>query len=102
MYLIQLLLPLDARDGHNVGHEAFARTREELAEAFDGVTAYGRSPAQGVWVAPSGEKQRDHVLMIEVMADTFDRAWWRNYMSTLERRFDQEIIHIRALPAEMP
>jgi hypothetical protein len=39
--------------------------------------------------------------MIEVVADTFDRAWWGTYAATLARRFRQDSIHVRALPVEV-
>ena len=39
--------------------------------------------------------------MVEVVTDTFDRAWWRAYSATLAERFRQERIHLRALPVEM-
>ena len=39
--------------------------------------------------------------MVEVVTDTFDRAWWRAYVATLEERFNQESIHLRALQVEM-
>ena len=101
MYLIQLLLPTRGRGGV-VDDAAFARTREELVDAFDGVTAYTRSPAQGVWVASDGDRERDDVVMVEVLTAEFDRAWWRAFGEKLAQRFDQDEIHIRALPAETP
>ena len=69
---------------------------------FKGLTAYVRSPAKGLWTAPDGHTEVDDVVMVEVVTDTFDRAWWRAYAATLARRFDQESIHIRALPMDMP
>ena len=101
MYLIQILLPVRGRGGV-VGSAAFARTREELVDAFNGVTAYARAPAQGVWVAPDGDRERDDVVMVEVLATDFDRSWWRAYGEKLAVRFDQEAIHIRAIRAETP
>jgi len=80
----------------------FAQTRAELVEAFDGVTAYLRSPAQGAWTAPDGRVERDEMVMVEVLVETFDRSWWRAYAERLTKRFRQEAIHIRALPAETP
>lgn len=71
-------------------------------EAFDGVTAYLRSPAQGTWVAPGGATEHDDVVMVEVLTKTFDRAWWRAYEDTLAQRFKQQVIHIRVLPADVP
>ena len=44
----------------------------------------------------------DDVVMVEVVTDTFDRAWWRTYRATLAKRFAQDTIHVRALPVEMP
>ena len=98
MYLIQILLPVSS--GPNVG--AFSRTREELADKFGGVTAYTRAAAQGIWISPAGEKERDSMLMVEVFAQDFDRGWWRSYQEVLAERFQQEEIHIRAINAETP
>jgi hypothetical protein len=102
MYLIQMLLPRKGRDGEPFDDATFRRTRAELVDAFEGVTAYVRSPAQGAWVAPDGKVEQDEVVMVEVLTDRFDRTWWRAYAETLARRFHQETIHIRALPALTP
>ena len=102
MVLIQLLLPTTVSPhGHDPDTAAaLAETRRELVDAFDGVTAYLRSPAQGLWTAPDGRHERDDVVMIEVVTDTFDRRWWRAYSATLAARFRQETIHVRALAIE--
>ena len=101
-FVVQILLPRGG-GGHTEGRDAdFAHTRAELVERYEGVTAYLRSPAQGAWTAPDGRVEDDEVVMIEVVVDTFDRAWWREYGERLARRFRQEAIHIRALPAEIP
>jgi len=42
------------------------------------------------------------MVMVEVLTETFDRAWWRHYARTLAERFAQEEIHIRALTVETP
>ena len=39
--------------------------------------------------------------MVEVVTDTFDRAWWRTYATTLAQRFCQDSIHVRALSVEL-
>jgi hypothetical protein len=101
VHLIQILLPR-ALPGGGAADAAFAATRAELVKEFEGVTAYLRSPAQGAWVAPDGRVERDDVVMVEVLVETFDRAWWRAYERTLASRFQQEVIHIRALLAETP
>ena len=100
MHLIQILLP--SKSGEPASDARFAATRAELVEKFDGVTAYLRAPAEGAWVAPGGEIERDEMLMVEVLADDFDRPWWRAYAATLAGRFDETEIHIRALPADVP
>ena len=80
---------------------ALAHTRRELAGTFDGVTAYLRSPAKGVWTAPDGQTDHDDVVMVEVVTERFDRRWWRTYIATLVQRFQQEAIHVRALQIQM-
>jgi hypothetical protein len=100
MVLIQLLLPTRAGTGAD-GPAALAETRRELAATFNGLTAYLRSPAKGLWTAPDGHTEQDDVVMVEVVTDTFDRAWWRTYTATLAERFGQEAIHVRAMPVEM-
>jgi len=100
MVLIQLLLPTGASGDPTL--TALAETRRELVDRFKGVTAYVRSPAKGLWTAPDGHTEADDVVMVEVVTDTFDRAWWRTYSATLAQRFAQDTIHVRALPVEMP
>jgi len=100
MVLIQLLLPTSGAADAN-GLAPVAETRRELAERFNGLTAYLRSPAKGLWTAPDGQTEQDDVVMVEVVTDTFDRAWWRTYAATLAKRFGQEAIHLRALPVDM-
>lgn len=96
MHLVELLLPLYDNEGRRFTAADFDHVRDELAEAFGGVTAFRRSPAEGVWKEPDGEVSRDRVVIFEVMADSLDRAWWSEYRAGLERRFRQEVIVIRA------
>jgi hypothetical protein len=102
MVLIQLLLPIRV-PGRPTSDtiEALATTRRELADRFDGLTAYLRSPAQGSWTAGDGEVEQDDVVMVEVVTDRLDRGWWRTYAASLARRFRQDAIHVRALQIEM-
>jgi hypothetical protein len=100
MVLIQLLLPASGAAGAG-GVAPLAETRRELAERFNGLTAYLRSPAKGLWTAPDGHTEQDNVVMVEVVTDAFDRTWWRTYVATLAARFCQEDIHLRAVPVEM-
>lgn len=100
MVLIQVLLPIAVNGAPATAQ--LAKTRTELVDRFDGLTAYVRSPAKGVWTAPDGHKEQDDVIMVEVVIDSFDRAWWRSYAAVLAERFSQESVHVRALPVEMP
>ena len=100
MVLIQLLLP-ETGVAIADGVAPLAQTRRELAERFNGLTAYLRSPAKGSWTAPDGHTEQDDVVMVEIVTETFDRAWWRTYAATLAARFHQESIHVRAVPVDM-
>ena len=100
MVLIQLLLPTD-RPAHPDTSGPLAQTRRELTEQFRGLTAYVRSPARGSWTPPDGRTDQDDVVMVEVVAERFDRAWWRDYSTTLAARFNQERIHLRAMQVEL-
>ncbi|WP_259667561.1 hypothetical protein [Rhizobium lentis] len=38
--------------------------------------------------------------MIEVMVDSLDRVWWRQYRRELEQLLGQDELLVRALPVE--
>ena len=95
-----MLLPTFDPRGQRVDDRLFALTRAELVDRFGGVTAYLRAPAAGAWIAPGGALERDDVVMVEVVVEDLDRAWWREYLERLRRRFNQDEIHARAVPAE--
>ena len=103
MVLIQLPLPTRFPKGEasQDAAAALADTRRELAERFDGLTAYLRAPAKGIGTAPDGHTEQDDVVMVEVVTDRFGRAWWRIYAATLARRFAQDAMHVRAVPIEL-
>ena len=96
MVLIQMLLPTRSREGSAFPDDLMRRTREELVERFGGLTAYTRAPATGVWTSSEGGVEVDSVVMIEVLSQDFEKAWWRSYAETLKERFRQESIHVRA------
>ena len=103
MVLIQLLLPTTFPGGtaSQDATAALADTRRELAETFDGLTAYVRSPAKGIWTASDGHTEQDDVVMVEVVTERFDRAWWRTYSAKLAQRFAQDEMHVRAVAIEV-
>lgn len=103
MVLIQLLLPTTVLKGtaSQDASAALADTRRELAETFDGLTAYVRSPAKGIWTAPDGHTEQDDVVMVEIVTHHFDREWWRGYSTVLSKRFVQDVMHVRAMAVEL-
>ena len=95
-YLVQILLPLSGNDGQPFDDAVFARTRTELTERFGGLTAHLRAPARGLWKADDGDLRRDDIVILEVMTESLDAEWWRAYRATLEARFQQEVVVLRA------
>jgi hypothetical protein len=100
LHLVQLLLPLADNDGRAFPRSAYDRVRYELAERFGGVTAYLRAPAEGLWKEGEGQVSRDDVVIYEVMTSALDRDWWRCYRKSLEERFRQEELVVRASAIE--
>jgi hypothetical protein len=99
MHLVQILLPLYDNEERAFPSSDFDRVRDELAAKFGGVTAFRRSPAEGVW-DEGGDRSRDRIVIYEVMSDSLDRDWWRQYRRELERRFRQDRIVARATAFE--
>lgn len=96
MHLVQLLLPLYDNAGNKVSRQTFAAIRDELTARFGGVTAFMRSPAQGTWVEPSGEVERDDIVVCEVMVEALDQEWWAAYRRRLEALFGQQELVVRS------
>ncbi|HVF51419.1 MAG TPA: hypothetical protein VNA19_15135 [Pyrinomonadaceae bacterium] len=101
MQLIQLFLPLCDNDGNSFPTQTLDLVRNELTEAFGGVTAFRSSPAEGVWRERGGELSRDEIVVFEVMTERLDRHWWQQYRTRLEQRFRQERLVIRATQIEL-
>ena len=100
MHLVQILLPLYDNGGEAQPRELFGAVTSELTERFGGLTAFTRAPAEGLWKEGDGAPQRDDVVVVEVMSEALDRAWWRDYRRSLEGRFRQEVVVVRAHPIE--
>lgn len=99
MFLIQLLLPLYDNAGAPLGPPVLSEVRRELLERFGGLTAYSRAPAQGAW-RDGASVDEDDILVVEVMADTLDRAWWGGYRAELEQRLGQKELVVRCHAVE--
>ena len=96
MQLVQILLPVRGPEGNAFPHAEYSRVAEELTEQFGGMTAYTRAPASGLWQEGDGETTRDDIVVYEVMVDELDAAWWSGYRRTLEARFAQQELVVRA------
>lgn len=101
MHLIEILLPMSDNEGKPFAADLHEAVRDELVEHFGGVTAFTRSPAEGLWKEGGGEPDHDDIVILEVMADWLDRGWWSVYRTGLERRFRQDEIVIRAHEVEL-
>lgn len=100
MHLVELFLSLQDKAGTTFPKALYDTVRSELTERFGGVTAFSRAPATGLWDDGDGGVQRDEVVLFEVMVDHIDHAWWRNYRQSLEARFRQDEVLVRATTVE--
>lgn len=96
MFLVELFLPLDRGDGSRIPTRRIEAITGELADRFGGATAFLRSPAKGLWKETADDLTEDRIVIVEVMVDEVDHAWWRSYRTRLEEEFAQEQILIRA------
>jgi hypothetical protein len=102
MHLLQILLPCADNNGQAFHDEDFEKVKQELADRYQGVTAYMRAPAEGVWKNGSASNgERDNVVIFEVMVDRLDLDDWRARRHDLERAFRQETVVIRYMPIEL-
>lgn len=97
MHLIQILLPLYGKEGRRIAPALFQATARELAREYGGVTAYTRSPAQGLWRRRRGRFERDDIVVFEVMVQRLSRRNWAGWRRTLTKRFRQHEIVVRGL-----
>ena len=96
MHLVQILLPLRDEDGRGFPKQHYDKVATDLTERFGGVTAYTRTPAEGRWKDLARMTNEDDVIVIEVMLERIDERWWHKYRSSLEKKFKQTHIIVRA------
>jgi hypothetical protein len=75
-FLIQILIPLQRGDGSPVTKSEFDALAAELTDKFGGVTSYLHAPADGWWEG-NERREQDHVVIVEVMADDIQEAYWK-------------------------
>jgi len=95
MYLVQLLLPLYNNSGMRFEKEIYSEVRNELMDRFGGITAYTRAPVHGLW-HDSEQVVRDDLIIYEIMVKELNKKWWCEYRNTLENRFQQDTLVMRA------
>ena len=101
MHLIQILLPVYDNQGNELPQMEFRRVSSELSHRFGGVTAFTRAPAEGIWKeSDTAHPTHDDIVVVEVMVEDLDHAWWATYRKDLERRFKQDEVVIRAQAME--
>ena len=100
MHLVQILLPLSDNVRHPFPRDHIDSVAVELTTRFGGVTAYTRAPAEGRWIQ-QGNTNAEEMVVIEVMVETIDEAWWSAYRASLEAVFRQQRILVRALPVQI-
>ena len=100
MTLVEIFLPVRSSAGQSAADEAFGDLRRLLTDRFGGLTAFTRSPAQGVWIDPSKRVVHDDIVVVEVITDYIDRTWWSALRKRLEQRLHQTSILIRASEIE--
>ena len=94
MRVFEIFLPLSFGDGQPVPAAVFELLKQELTEKFGGVTAFRRSPAEGLW-RDSGGIEQDKIVVFEVMTDKLEKAWWGEFRDRLEALFRQTEVLIR-------
>jgi hypothetical protein len=100
MQLIEIFLPLSDNEGERFASSTWAGVRKELTEKFGGLTAFSRSPAEGIDTG-RGRERHDELVVFEVMTDEIDRAWWTSYRKNLETTFRQDRILIRSSDVDL-
>jgi hypothetical protein len=100
MHLVQFLVPLSDNQGAPFPRAMFDRIRDELTEAFGGVTAHVHAPAEGFWKESGDHLIRDRVVGYEILTETLDRVWWKRYREDLTARFQQKELIVRASHVE--
>ncbi|MDB5798347.1 MAG: hypothetical protein JWP36_2249, partial [Paucimonas sp.] len=94
MHLVQVLLPLYDNQGERIAPDAFGQLEALLLARFGGLTTYARAPARGLWDPGEGEASNakpmvDDLVIVEVMVQELDTAWWHTLRASLESQFRQ-------------
>jgi hypothetical protein len=92
--LVQVLLPLTDNGGNPFSEDMLRSIQSELSDKFGGLTAYTRAPARGVW-NKGDDQANDDIVVVEVMTEQVDVAWWKAFKARMERELRQAEVVIR-------
>jgi hypothetical protein len=101
VHLVQILLPSYDNAGRHFPARLYRAVEATLAEKFGGVTFYSRTAAEGTWTDKSGSEHRDDIVVVEVMVEVLDRAWWAGLTQRVKSAFRQKQLVVRAMPIEL-
>lgn len=93
MHLVKILLPAA---GDRFERRAFDSIAQELSERFGGATLYARAPATRLWMESPAKTAHDDIVVCEVMVETLEPEWWRQYRRGLEQAFAQDELVVRS------
>jgi inorganic pyrophosphatase len=93
--LVQFLLPLYDHNGHPFPEKIYTGIKNQLSKKFGGLTAYVRSPAEGIWKKEAREMVKEDMINYEVMTNDIDLVFWKDYQQFLKDQFKQEELLIR-------
>ena len=91
MNIVEIFLPL--KNGVKA-QGTYNALRHQLTEKFGGLTAFNRAPAEGLW-ANDQDVEKDEIVIIEVMTDQIDHAWWAGLREEIQKSLGEKEIVIR-------
>jgi hypothetical protein len=94
MYVVELFLPLDAKDGEPIEPHVFEGIVRGLTDRFGGATAFTREMAEGLWKRAT-TIEPDRIIVVEVVVEDVHEDWWRSYRQRLENLLGQDEILVR-------
>lgn len=95
---IEIFVPLRDSEGQPFPAYLYKNIKRQLTKDFGGMTAYTRTPAEGIWADGSKQQIKDELVIYEVMVSEIDCLYWTAYKHKLEQQFGQKELVIRQSP----
>lgn len=96
MFLVEVFVPQYFPSGKEIEGEYLEEMRDILLSKFGGSTAFTQCPVEGEWKDASGSIEEDRVIILQVMCEEIDRAWWTNFRNRWQEMLQQKELMIRA------